>query len=281
MPSPAELISSPYDTDARYSTQRDVEWVGYKAHFTETCDEDRPKLIVNVETTPATTPDDNMIEVVHESLEQHDRLPGEHLVDKGYTDAGVLVDSQREYGVTIVGPVAEDPSWQARAGEGFDKGSFAVNWDRQVVTCPAGKESISWLPNTYPESGMAFEARFARKDCTPCPFRAQCTRSKQEPRIIGLLPREQHEALQAARRRQETEEFRQQYAARAGIEGTHEQAVRRCGLRRCRYIGQAKAHLQHVLTATALNVIRLDDWWAGAPVSRTRCSRFAALQEAA
>jgi transposase len=66
MPSLAGLISSPYDTDARYSIKRDVEWVGYKAHLTETCDEDRPHLIVNVETTPATTPDDNMIVVVHE-----------------------------------------------------------------------------------------------------------------------------------------------------------------------------------------------------------------------
>jgi hypothetical protein len=52
-------------------------------------------------------------------------------------------------------------------------------------------------------------------------------------------------------------------------------------LRRCRYIGRAKAHLQHVLTAAALDVIRLDDGWAGAPVSRTRCSRFAALELAA
>jgi transposase len=109
---------------------------------------------------------------------------------------------------------------------------------------------------------------------------ARSSRRSEEPRIIGLLPREQHEAPQAARRRQETEEFRQQYAARAGIEGTHEQAARRCGLRRCRYSGQAKAHL-HVLTAVALNVVRLDDWWAGAPVSRTRCSRFAALEQAA
>jgi transposase len=281
MPSPAELISSPYDPEARDSTKRQREWVGYKVHFTETGDEDRPHRIVNVETTPATTPDDNMIDVVHESQEPRDLLPGEHLVDKGYTDSQVLVSSQQEYGVTIVGPVAEDPSWQARAGKGFDKGSFEVDWEKEVVTCPAGKKSISWLPNTYPPSGMAFEARFARKDCTPCPYRSQCTKSQQEPRIIGLLPREQHEALQAARRRQETEEFRQQYAARAGIEGTHEQAVRRCGLRRCRYIGQAKAHLQHVLTAAALNIIRRDDWWAGAPVSRTRCSRFAAREVAA
>ena len=94
MPSPAGLISSPYDTDARYSTKREVEWVGYKAHLTETCDEDRPHLIVNVETTPATTPDDNMIEVVHESEKGRDLLPGEHLVDKGYTDSEVLVASR-------------------------------------------------------------------------------------------------------------------------------------------------------------------------------------------
>jgi transposase len=148
-------------------------------HFTETCDEDRPHLIVNVETTPATTPDDNMIDVVHESQEQRDRLPGEHLIDKSYTDSQVLVNSERQYGVTIIGPVAEDPSWQARAGEGFDKGSFEVDWEKQVVTCPAGKRSISWLANTYPQSGMAFEARFGRKDCTPCQFRARCTKAKQ------------------------------------------------------------------------------------------------------
>jgi hypothetical protein len=50
------------------------------------------------------------------------------------------------YGVTIVGPVAEDPGWQAREGTGFDKSQFVVDWERQVVTCPAGKQSISWHP---------------------------------------------------------------------------------------------------------------------------------------
>jgi transposase len=129
--------------------------------------------------------------------------------------------SRSAYGVTIVGPVAEDPGWQACAGEGFDKGSFAVDWDREVVTCPAGNESVSWLPNTYPKNGMDIEARFARKVSTPCPCRPQWTRSKHEPRIIGLLPREQHEALRAARREQGSEELQSRYAARAGIEGTH------------------------------------------------------------
>jgi transposase len=280
MPAPAGLLSSPYDTEARYSTKRDVNWLGYKVHLTETCDEQQPHLIVNVETTPATTPDDNMLEQVHDSLKVRDLLPAEHLVDKGYTDAHVLVDSQRQYGVTIVGPVAEDPSWQARSG-GFAKGSFIVDWERRVVTCPAGKQSISWLPNSYLQNGVVFEARFARKDCGPCPHRARCTKSKLEPRLIGLQAREHHETLCAARQRQKTEEFRSQYAARAGIEATHEQAIRRCGLRQCRYIGQAKTSLQHVLTATAVNLVRLNDWWSGKPIAKTRCSHFAALAQAA
>ena len=95
MPSPAELIASPYDPEARYSTKREVEWIGYKVHLTETCDAALPHLIVNVETTPATTPDDNMIGNVHASLEPRGLLPAAHLVDKGYTDSQVLVESQR------------------------------------------------------------------------------------------------------------------------------------------------------------------------------------------
>jgi transposase len=277
MPSPAELIASPYDPESRYSTKRSVEWVGYKVHFTETCNGDTPHVIVNVETTPATTPDDNMIEVIHASLAQRELLPAEHLVDKGYTDADVLVASQRAYGVAIVGPVAENPSWQARAGEGFDKSQFLVDWDRRVVTCPAGKQSISWLPNTYPKNGLVWEVRFARKDCTPCIYRAQCTKAKKEPRILGLQAREHHEALQAARQRQMTDAFRRQYAARAGIEGTHEQAIRRCGLRRSRYIGLAKTHLQHLLTATAINMVRVTAWLEEIPRANTRRSAFAAL----
>jgi transposase len=280
MPAPATMISSPYDPEARYSTKRETAWLGYKAHLTETCDPETPHLITNVETTPASTPDDNMIAVVHQSLKERDLLPAEHLVDKGYTDSRVLVDSPREHGVTIVGPVADDPSWQARAEDGFDKAQFIVDWDRHAVTCPAGKQSISWLPSTYPKKGTVFEARFSARDCTPCPLRCRCTKAKREPRIIGLQAREHHEALQAARKQQSTAEFRLNYAGRAGIEGTHGQAVRRCGLRQCRYIGLAKTRLQHVITAVAINLARIGAWWTDTPRATTRCSRFAALQYA-
>ena len=85
-------------------------------------------------------------------------LPGALPVGKDYTDSQVLVDSQRPFGIAVIGPVADDPSWPARAGKGFAKAAFLVDRDQQVATRrPAGKRSISWLPHTDPASGMAFE----------------------------------------------------------------------------------------------------------------------------
>ena len=94
---------------------------------------------------------------------------------------------------------------------------------------------------------------------------------------MGFRPREQYEALQEARQRLETEEGRQLYNRRAGIEGTISQGVRAFGFRKTRYRGLAKTHLQHVATATAINLERLVAWFDGVPRGKTRTSRFAAL----
>ncbi len=52
---------------------------------------------------------------------------------------------------------------------------------------------------------------------------------------------------------------------------------RRFGLRRTRYRGAAKTHLQHVATAAGLNVARLAAWFADRPLTPTQVSHFAAL----
>ena len=118
VPPAARLIHSPYDLDARYSLQRGSAWGGYKAHLTETCDDDTPHVITHVATPPATTPDDHMVETIHAALAAQARLPPPHLVDCGYTDSETLVNSAQDSGGHIVGPVAADPSWQAREGTG-------------------------------------------------------------------------------------------------------------------------------------------------------------------
>ena len=97
---------------------------------------------------------------------------------------------------------------------------------------------------------------------------------------MGLQAQEQYEALHTARQYQTTAAFAQQYAPRAGIEGTHEQGIRRCGLRQSRYMGLAKTHLQHIATVAALNLVRIGEWLAGIPQAKTRHSPFARLKEA-
>jgi DDE family transposase len=95
--------------------------------------------------------------------------------------------------------------------------------------------------------------------------------------MVHLLPQPAHEALQARRAEQQTPEFRQQYATRAGIEGTHSQGVRRMGLRRSRYDGLPKTHFQHVLTAVAINLARIDAWLLGKSPGSTYQSPLALL----
>ena len=107
-PPGAQLITSPYDIEARYSRKRSTDWTGYKVHFTETCEDDEPHFMVEVMVTEATTPDGSVVQELHEDEAAHELLPHQHLMDMGYVDAEVLAESQRRYQVDVVGPVMPD-----------------------------------------------------------------------------------------------------------------------------------------------------------------------------
>jgi transposase len=87
----------------------------------------------------------------------------------------------------------------------------------------------------------------------------------------------QHQALQEARLRQKAPDFKSKYAKRAGIEGTISQGVRGFDLRHARYIGLAKAKLQHLLVAASLNLFRMGTWLMEKPLAQIRRYRFAIL----
>ena len=79
------------------SIKQSTIWTGYKVHLTETCDEERPHLIIHVETTSATTQDMSMTEPIHQRLSDKHLLPTEHLMDAGYVDGDHLVTCQNTY----------------------------------------------------------------------------------------------------------------------------------------------------------------------------------------
>lgn len=278
-PVAAETLESPYETEARYATKREIHWVGYKLHLTETCDEGLPHLLTQVETTLATTPDVVQLPHIQDDLAARHLLPNEHLVDAGSPSAQNLVSSQRHQ-VELLGPVYEDRAWQAQAKAGFDVASFQIDWQQHVATCPRGRQSIRWCETHTARQHTMIHVDFAASDCLVCPVRSACTRAKTIPRSLTLQPQADHEALQRARARQETAEFKVSYAQRAGIEGTLAQGIRAFGLRRARYRGQAKTHVQQVATAVAVNVVRLTNWLNEVPLAKTRRSRFAALAPA-
>ena len=276
MPPNSQRIESPYDVEARNKTKRATNWTGYTVHVTETCDKATPNVITHVETTPASTNEVEMTIPIHQALKEKDLLPSENLVDMGYMDAENIVDSESEYGVDLCGPVKLNPSWQSRDESAFDVSCFAIDWDAQQAICPQGKVSCSW--HTRTEHGLpVIQVRFSATDCHTCPTRNRCTRAKTSARVLTIKPRVQHEALQSARQRQETAAFKERYKTRSGVEGTISQGTRAFGLRRSRYIGLAKTHLQHIAIAAAINLTRVVVHTMGASKAPTRVSHFAAL----
>ena len=277
MPSTEHVIHSPYDPAARWSQKRETEWFGYKAHITETCDADRPHLITHIITTSATTQDEQVTESMHRALAQKHLQPAEHLLDRGYVTTQVLIESEHTHGIEVIGPIKVDTTWQAQSGKGFDIASFTIDWETQRVTCPGGQISQVWADSRDNAGNPRVYVRFAKAACQVCPLRTDCTRSVKGPRTLSFKPKAQYELLQWARQREHTDEFKERYARRAGIEGTISQGVRAFGLRRSRYMGQTKTHLQHMLTAVAMNLARFVAWSNGVPRSITRTSAFAAL----
>ena len=184
--------------------------------------------------------------------------------------------SLAEHGVELVSPVGVDTTWQAGDPDAFDLGHFTIDWDADRVECPNGALSSSWR-HEKARGKHVLKVDFRQASCTPCPLRSRCTSSKSNARKLTLRPREHHEALERARAEQATDTGKQRYNVRAGVEGTIHQAVAAAGVRRSRYLGLPKTHLAHVLTATAINLMRLDAWWTGNPLKGTRTSHLSTL----
>lgn len=282
-PGPIRL-ASPYDIDTRWSVKRDTCWNGFKLHVSEVCHDQtagrrpqRPNIITNVTTTASTLPDTKALEPIHQALQRRDLLPERHYLDSGYPSAELIVGSTKTYGVALVTPVLLNHSRQAKAAEGFAIDDFIIDWDAEQATCPAGKTSATWHPVQH-QGTPKIVAIFAALDCIPCPFKEQCTSARSNRRRIALRPRELTEAIRAARVEQQTGEWIKDYALRAGVEGTIRQTTHTTGLRRARYRGLAKTHLDHTASATALNLIRLNAWWNGRPLDRGSHSHLARIE---
>ena len=225
-----------------------------------------------MECTTSPVADGEVTPRIQQALARKGVLPALHIVDTGYLDAELLVTSQRDYGINLLGPTRANDHWQAQAAQGFDASSFAIDWDQCQARCPCGHLSASWTPTVDKRKNEVVQMQFSIKDCQPCPSRAQCTRA---PRRMLTIRRQTHyQALHAARARETSAAYTAEYARRAGIEGTLSQGTRAYGLRRARYIGEVKTAFQHIVTAVAINFMRMGNWLMEKPFAKMRLSAF-------
>ena len=229
MPKAAQKIASPYDPEARSRHKRATTWTGYLVHVTETCEPEEVHLLTHVETTTAAVHEAPCTASIEAALVAKDVAPGQPLVDAASMNAELLVTSRDQRGIELPGPPRPNTSWHTRLDGAYTLDQFKVDWEQQYVHCPQGKVSRSWKKKTEASGGETIAVRFAMADCGGCASRAWCTRSQQRPRVLQLPPREQYEALWAAREWSASEQGKQLYARRVGMEGTLSQGVRAYG----------------------------------------------------
>ncbi|WP_433462766.1 IS1182 family transposase [Spirillospora sp. CA-128828] len=256
LPPAGRRIQSPYDTDARYVSRNDTKWTGYLAHVTETCDDEGTNVITDVATL-VSAGDIKALPGIHQRLAHRRLLPAQHLVDAGYTSAVAIDDTARAHNTELVGPLAaRGPNRHRKQQTGFAREDFAIDFDHRTVTCPNGKVTANWVQ--APAMAPYLVARFHKNHCAPCPDRSRCT-SGASPRTINFLPRHLHQIQAKNRADQHDPAWLRLYHSRSGVEGTVNEIVNGHRMRRCRYHQTAKVHLQHVLTAIAINIQRLSE----------------------
>jgi transposase len=207
---------------------------------------------------------------IEHDLAARELLPGTHLLDSGYVDADCLVTAQHQYQIDVIGPPFGSYSQQHQTGQGNDLQAFVVDGEAQQAHCPQGPASVHWRPGHDVSSHPVIRIRFDRATGHAYPARRACTAAKDAPRQLTVRTQAHHEAIQAARQRQEAAEFNTQYALRAGVESRLSQGIRRVELRQSRYIRLARTPLQQLLNATAINVVRVIAWLRGEPLGERR-----------
>lgn len=181
--------------------------------------------------------------LVEEAAERADRDLDEVLGDTAYGD----LETRAELEALGVEVVAKAPPG-TRKGM-LDRTAFKVDASRGEARCPAGERSISRRPVEGEDPGWTYV--FSRKSCTPCPLRAQCTKSRDRAKELKIT--EKTEALWKLRKQQRTKRFRHRYRKRVAVEHRLGRLVQ-LGIRQAKYFGSAKVGFQVALAATVANL---------------------------
>lgn len=246
---PSNSLQNPSDPDATYSGHKGQ---GFQAQIMETFskEEDVEKkektlnLITHVHAEPSHESDANALIPAIESTRERNLGPREATVDALYGGD----DNRRkagELGVEIISPVMGSPR-----DKDVNLSDFEFSDDGVVISCPQGH-----APETTKKKKCRHCAAFDIDHCADCPVNESC------PAKRGKTHRRLHytdkQARIAARRAYEkTDEFKNRYRWRAGVEATMSELDRRTGAKHLRVRGLGAVRFCIVLKAVAINIFR-------------------------
>ena len=245
---PSDSLQSPSDPDAGYSGHKGK---GYQVQVAETYEnsekKSQPSLITHVSVEPADKSDAKALIPFIEDTKNRDLSPKEVLADTLYGGDENVETAANEKDVEVVSPVSGQEPGKDNKLSLMD---FTLSQKGQVTSCPKGH-----APFRTKHKKERHNAAFDKKVCSTCPLVDDCP---VKPGKDGYYLYYDDRAARLARRRayEKTEEFRDKYRYRAGIEATNSYMDRKTGVKRVRMRGIKAVSCSVFLKATAVNILR-------------------------
>ncbi len=206
------------DSEMRHGRKsRSVRVDGYKRHVLHDLD---TGLIRAAGVTPANAPEASVTEAISEDLERQGACLKELHIDRAYLSSHLVRERNDELEVYC-------KAWPVRESKRFHKQAFALDWEWQIIWCPADQE-MPFVPGGV--------VHFPKDICTQCPLKAQCITSIKG-RSVSIHPDEA--LLIELRQVQQTPEGRHKLRERVAVEHTLAHVGQWQG-RRARYRGLRK-----------------------------------------
>lgn len=244
------VIQNISDPDATYCGNKGP---GYQVQISETFNEQgQPNFITGAAVETAVQSDADAVAPIMADLKDRDLLPDEVLADAGYGGDSNIQLAQDE-GVSLVAPVPGGKKHDAQ-GIGYDQ--FELNDANEVVACPAGHAPKS---TKYNAKSDYVWAQMDAEQCQACPLLEHCKvqRNKKTSKANGRIQFKPLAVRAAERRRHEqTDEFRDRYRWRSGIEATNSCLKRQMGLKRLRVRGFNAVKTAILLKLAGWNLFR-------------------------
>lgn len=244
----SDSLQNPSDADAGYSAHKGQ---GYQVQVMETYTEESDpekkaldlNLITHVEVEPANAHDVDALIPAIESTQQRGLGPEQVLADSLY-GSDDNCDQVKQLGVDVISPVMG----VERKSHGLVSFEFADQGE--IISCAQGHK-----PLEVKKKKNGYKAVFSKEHCSVCPFVEDCCVKKRK-RHYTLNYNDKQQRCAKRRAHEETDEFKDVYRYRSGVEATMSEFDRRTGVKHLRVRGMKMVRFCAMLKAVGLNIFR-------------------------